>query len=93
MSKRNKAFLFTAIPIILISLITPFSKQPDLNKGLGIAWLIAGDIWLIALLTALSLYIKKRKELALGMLAGAAAGFASLAITMIIFIVLHQTGD
>lgn len=93
MSVRNKAFLFTVIPIVLVSLISLFSKQPDLNKGLGIAWLIAGGIWLIALLTALGLYIKKKKEIALGMLAGAAAGFASLVVTMIIFIVLHQTGD
>ncbi|HEY94321.1 MAG TPA: hypothetical protein G4O15_05235 [Dehalococcoidia bacterium] len=93
MSTRNKAFLFTAIPILLISLISLFSQESDLNKGLGIAWLIAGGIWLIALLTALGLYIKKRKEIALGMLAGAAAGFASLVITMIIFIALHQTGD
>ena len=93
MSIRNKFFLYTAIPIVLISLISLFSKQPDLNKGLGIAWLIAGDIWLIALLTALGLYIKKRKEIAMGILAGVAAGFASLGITMILFIVLHQTGD
>ena len=93
MSTRNKSFLYTAIPILLISLISLFSKQPELNKGLGIAWLIAGGIWLIALFTALGLYIKKRKEIALGMLAGAAAGFASLVITMIIYIVLHQTGD
>lgn len=93
MSTRNRAFLFTAIPIVLISLISLFSKQPDLNKGLGIAWLIAGGIWLAALLTALVLYVKKRKEIALGILAGAAAGFASLGVTMIIFIVLHQTGE
>ena len=93
MSIRNKFFLYTAIPIVLISLISLFSKQPDLNKGLGIAWLIAGDIWLIALLTALGLYIKKRKEIAMGILAGVATGFASLGITMILFIVLHQTGD
>jgi len=93
MSIRNKAFLFTAIPIVLISLISLFSKQPDLNRGLGIAWLVAGVIWLIALLTALALYLKKRRELALGILAGAAAGFASLVVTMILFIVLHQTGD
>ena len=93
MSIRNKAFLYTAIPIVLISLISLFSKESDLNKGLGIAWLIAGDIWLAALLTALVLYIRKRKEIALGILAGAAAGFASLGITMILFIVLHQIGE
>ena len=93
MSTRNKTFFFTVIPILLISLISLFSKESDLNKGLGIAWLIAGGIWLIEVLTALGLYIKKRKEIALGMLAGTAAGFALLVITMIIFIVIHQTGD
>ncbi len=86
-----KALIFTAIPIVLLSLVSLFSKQPDLNKGLGIAWLIAGDIWLIALLTALGFYIKKSKEIALGILAGALIGFASLAFTMIIFIIIHQT--
>jgi peptidoglycan/LPS O-acetylase OafA/YrhL len=91
LSTRNKAFLFTAIPIVLISLVSLFSKQPDLNKGLGIAWLIAGTIWLLALLAAFGLYIEKRKEIALGILAGAAAGFASLAITILVFIATHQT--
>ena len=90
MSNLHKACIFTAIPIVILSLVSLFSKQPDLNKGLGIAWLIAGDIWLIALLTALGFYIKKSKEIARGILAGAAIGFASLALTMILFIVLHQ---
>ncbi|UCC18043.1 MAG: hypothetical protein JSU58_05685 [Dehalococcoidales bacterium] len=91
MSTRNKAFLFTAIPIVVSSLISLFSKQPDLNRDLGIAWLIAGDLWLVALLTALGFYIKKKKEITLGILAGAAAGFASLAVTIIIFMVIHHT--
>ena len=93
MSTRNKAFLFTAVPILLISIVSLFSKEAELNKGLGIAWLIAGGTWIIALLTALGLYLKKKKEIALGMLAGAAAGFASLVITMIILIATHQPGD
>jgi peptidoglycan/LPS O-acetylase OafA/YrhL len=91
MRTRNRAFLFTAIPIVLISVISPFSKQPDLNEGLGIAWLVAGALWLLALLTALGLYMNKRKEIAQGILAGAAAGLGSLVITMIIFIATHQT--
>jgi hypothetical protein len=57
MSNIHKACIFTAIPIVILSLVSIFSKQPDLNKGLGIAWLIAGDIWLIALLAALGFYI------------------------------------
>ena len=93
MSTRNKAFLFTAIPILLVSVISLFSKESDLNKDLGIAWLVAGGVWIIALLTALGLYLNKKKEIALGMLAGVAAGFASLVITMIILIATHQPGD
>ena len=90
MSNLHKAFILTAIPIVILSLVILFSKQPDLNKGLGIAWLIAGGIWLIALLTALGFYLKKSKEIARGILAGAAIGFASLALTLMIFILLHQ---
>ncbi|UCD09095.1 MAG: hypothetical protein JSU79_00150 [Dehalococcoidales bacterium] len=92
MNTRVKVSLSTAIPIVLVSIVSLFSKEPDLNKGLGIAWLVAGSIWILALITALGLYIKNRKEIALGMIAGAALGFASLVITMILFIVLHQTG-
>jgi hypothetical protein len=87
MRNLHKAFIFTAIPIVVSSLISLGSKHSDLNKGLGIAWLIAGDIWLIALLTAIGFYIKKSKEIARGILAGAAIGLASLALTIIIFII------
>ena len=91
MSNLYKALIFTATPIVLLSLVSVFSNQPDLNKGLGIAWLVAGSIWLVALLTALGFYIRKSKEIARGVLAGAMIGFASLAITVIIFIIVHQT--
>jgi Ca2+/Na+ antiporter len=91
MNKRVKVMLFTAVPIVVLSLISLFSKQPDLNKGLGIAWLIAGDIWIIAILTGLVFWIRKNREIASGILAGVAIGFASLALTVIIFIALHQT--
>ena len=90
MTNSIKALLFTAVPIVILSLVSLFSKQPDLNKGLGIFWLIAGDIWLIALVTSLGFHLKKRKEIALGIIAGASIGFASLALTMIIFIAIHQ---
>ncbi len=89
-SKSFKSLLFTAIPIIILSLISLFSKQPDLNKGLGIAWLIAGVAWIIAILTGLVFRLRKNKETASGILAGAAIGFASLALTVILFIVLHE---
>jgi hypothetical protein len=92
MRNSVKALLFTAIPIVVLSLVSLFSKQPDLNKGLGIFWLIAGDIWLIALMTAIGFRLKKKKEIALGILAGAGIGFASLALTIIIFIALHEPG-
>ena len=81
MRNLHKALIFTALPIVILSLVSLFSKQPDLNKGLGIAWLIAGSIWLIALLTAAGFYLNKSKEIARGILAGAAIGFASLALT------------
>ena len=90
MNNLHKAFIFTAIPIVVLSLISLGSKQADINKGLGIAWLIAGDIWLIALLTAAGFYLKKSKDIARGILAGAAIGFASLALTVIIFIIQHS---
>lgn len=92
MNKYGKALLFTAIPIVILSLISLFSKQSDINKGLGIFWLIAGDIWLIAILTGIGFRFKKRKEIASGILVGAGIGFASLALTVIIFIALHQQG-
>jgi hypothetical protein len=92
MNKRVKVMLFTAVPIVVLSLISLFSKRPDLNKGLGIAWLIAGDVWIIAILVGLVFWLRKNREIALGILAGVAIGFASLALTVIIFIALHQTG-
>ena len=62
MRNSVKALLFTAIPILILSLVSLFSKQPDLNKGLGIFWLIAGDIWLMALLTAVGFRLKKKER-------------------------------
>ena len=90
MSKTVKALLFTAIPIVVLSLISLFSKQPDLNKGLGIAWIVAGVAWIIAILVGLIFRFRKNREISSGILAGVAIGFASLALTIIIFIVLHE---
>ena len=92
MSNFRKALMFTAIPIVLTSLISLGSQQPEMNKGLSIAWLIAGDMWLIAILTFIGFYLKKRKEIALGILAGAGIGAVFLAITVIIHIAVHQPG-
>ena len=93
MSNYRKALLFTAIPIVVLSLVSLGSKHAEVNRGLGISWLIAGTIWLIALLAVVGFRLKKRKEIASGILAGAGIGFASLALTIIIFIALHQQGQ
>jgi len=90
MSNLHKALIFTAIPIVVLSFISVFSKQPDLNKGLGIAWLTAGVVWIIAILTGLVFWFRKNREMALGIMAGVAIGFASLVLTVIIFIILHE---
>ena len=92
MRNSVKAMLFTAVPIVVLSFISLGTKQEDINKGLGIFWLIAGDVWLLALLTALGFRLKKKKDIALGILGGAAIGFASLALTIIILIATHQPG-
>jgi hypothetical protein len=84
--------LATAIPIVVLCVISLFTKQPDINKGLGIFWLIAGDVWIIAIITGIVFWIRKNREIALGILAGVALGFASLALTIIILIALHQPG-
>jgi len=68
------------------------SQQPEMNKGLSIAWLIAGDMWLIAILAFIGFYLKKRRKIASGILAGVGIGFAFLAITVIIHIALYQPG-
>ena len=92
MNKRLKVMLFTAIPIVVFCVISLFTKQPEINRGLGIFWLIAGDVWIIAILTGIVFWLRKNREIALGILAGAAIGFASLALTVIILIALHQPG-
>ena len=92
MSSDRRALLLTAIPIVLSSLISLGSKQPDLNKGLGIAWLVAGVIWLLSLLAYLGFRLKKREEIAAGILIGAVIGLVSLGVTVIIFIALHEPG-
>jgi hypothetical protein len=92
MSNLRKAIIITAIPIVVLSLVSLGSKHADLNKGLGIAWLVAGDLWLIALITAIVLSFKKSKEIVSGILIGLAIGAFSLGVTMIILIAMHQPG-
>ena len=92
MNKRLKVMLFTVIPIVVLCVISLFTKQPDINKGLGIFWLIAGDVWIMAIIIGIIFWLRKNREIALGILAGAAIGFASLALTVIILIALHQPG-
>ena len=75
-SNFRKALIFTAIPIVILSLVSLGGRSTDFTEGLGIAWLVAGGLWIIAVLTAISFAIIRRREIASGMLVGVAIGLA-----------------
>ena len=83
MSNFRKALIYTAIPIVILSLISLFGRSTDFTEGIGVTWLVAGGLWVISVLTAIGFTIKKRKEIALGMLAGISIGLAFLVVTCI----------
>ena len=90
MSVNLKAWLFTAVPIFILSVIAVFDNNPHMNQGLSITWLVAGDIWLAAILTYIGLRLKEKDEAASGVLRGIITGFVFLALTVIIFIARHE---
>jgi len=80
-SNSRKAFLLTSIPIVTASLVSLGERGDYLVEGLGVAWLVAGGLWAIAVLTAIGFTIKGSGEIASGMWVGVATGLAFLGIT------------
>ena len=93
MSDFRKSLVFTAIPILVISLISLGGRSTDYTEGLSMAWLVAGSLWVIAVLTAIGFALKRRGEIAKGMLAGIFIGLASLAVTCIASFFLDTSPD
>jgi len=83
MSNFRKVLIFTAIPIVILSLVSLGGRSTDFTEGLGVAWLGAGGLWVIAVLTAIGFAIKGRREISSGILVGVAIGFVSLVVTCI----------
>jgi hypothetical protein len=83
--------MFTAIPIVILSLVSLGGRSTDFTEGLGVSWLVAGSLWVIAVLTAIGFAIRRRKEISSGILVGVAIGFFSLVITCIASFFLDPT--
>ena len=63
MSNFRKALIYTAIPIVILSLISLFGRSTDFTEGIGVTWLFAGGLWVISVLTAIGFTIKKRDSI------------------------------
>ncbi|HEY41805.1 MAG TPA: hypothetical protein G4O18_08125 [Dehalococcoidia bacterium] len=84
MSAFRKALVFTSIPIVIASLASLGERSNYLIEGLGVAWLVAGVFWAIAVFTAIGFTIKGRGEIAYGLWVGVAIGLVFLGATGIV---------
>ena len=63
MSNFRKALISTSIPVVILSLASLGGRSTDFTEGIGMAWLAAGGLWVIAVLTAIGFAIKRRGEM------------------------------
>ena len=80
-SEFRIAFLATAIPIVVLSLISLGGAGSYMGTGLQFAWVIGAGFFAAALLTAIVLSIVGKGEIAGGIWAGIAIGIVTLGVT------------
>ena len=73
--------MFTSIPTATASLVSLVERSDYLIEGLGIAWMVAGSFWVLAVLTAIGFTIKEKGEIASGIWKGVAIGLIFLIVT------------
>ncbi len=80
MSDFRKAFMITAIPIVVLSLISTAGASME---SIYNAWFIAGGLWVIAILSAIGFTIAHKRQIASGIFAGIGIGIVALGATCI----------
>ncbi|MEX0763283.1 MAG: hypothetical protein WD208_09135 [Dehalococcoidia bacterium] len=80
MNPFRRAFLWTAVPIILVSLISTAGAL-DTQLDLYGAWAIAAGMWLVAVVAGIVLLFMNRRESASGVMVGVAVGVLALTVT------------
>lgn len=80
MSDFRKAFLGTAIPLVVLSIIGTSLVAGEQDAGL-VLWGIGVGLWVLLIITSIILAILRRGEIAGGMFAGVGIGFVALGIS------------
>ena len=80
MSDFRKALMITAIPIVVLSLISLAGAALKGFIFVGFA-AAAGTLWVVAIGVAIVFAVKGKREIAAGMFAGIGIGFVALGAT------------
>ena len=81
MSDFRKAFMWTAIPIIVFSIINAGMTFFNHWVGFGIISGFALWLWLLAILACIGFAIARKRQIALGTLVGIGIGIVGLGLT------------
>ena len=87
MTTYRKAFLWTATPIVALSMISTIAGPADCYESsdtlcvVYVVWYAAAGLGVVAILAAIGFAIAERKRATAGIVAGIGVGFLSLAIT------------
>ena len=86
MSNFRKAFLWTAIPIIVYTAIgMPGAIAPYTTwSGFGVFGGITFGLWVLAVLACIGLFIARKDEITRGILSGVSIGFLCVAVYFVI---------
>ncbi len=77
-----KALLSTAIPIVALNVISiPVVKPSSEEDRLFLLAGLGTSLWIVAMLTCLGFAIARKRQIALGILAGAAIGALGVGVT------------
>jgi hypothetical protein len=80
MSDFRKALLWTAIPILVLS-VGGAGTAVATGGGFAPGGALGGILWVVAILVSIGFAVARRRQIALGILAGAAIGLVGLGLT------------
>ena len=79
MSNFRKALMFTAIPIVVLSLISLAGiGRYVFGEGVQSVWFASAALWVIAIGAAIVFSVKGKRGIAAGILAGIGIGFVAI---------------
>lgn len=85
MSDFKKALIFTAIPIVVVSIIGTVGMSAYKTEGpetvLFNVWLAAGGLALVGFIAAVVLAVRGQKKIAAGIFAGVGIGIVAIGVT------------